>query len=113
MASTDTLPASGEANPAPPVNRWQETVKIYFGSPLNSAISIICLVAIIFALKVVVQWMFIVTALIIVFNVFLTYLEAKGKDGLANKLDTYVIRWIYPMGYAAILGFAASRFLFT
>lgn len=64
-------------------------------------------------LDFVVQWMFIVTALIIVFNVFLTYLEAKGKDVLASKLDTYVIRWIYPMGYAAILGFAASRFLFT
>lgn len=62
-------------------------------------------------LDFILQWMFVVTGLIIVFNVWLTRLHVSGRDALAAKLDGYVMRWIYPLGYAAIVGFAIMRFL--
>ena len=42
---------------------------------------------------------FVVTALVIAFNVFLRRLELKGREELANKLDSYTL-WIYPLLYA-------------
>jgi hypothetical protein len=62
-------------------------------------------------LDFILQWMFVVTGLIIVFNVWLTRLQVSGRETLAAKLDGYVMRWIYPLGYAAIVGFAVVRYL--
>lgn len=62
-------------------------------------------------LDFILQWMFVVTGLIVVFNMWLTGLTMAGKDALAARLDGWVVRWIYPLGYAAIVGFAAVRFL--
>lgn len=62
-------------------------------------------------LDFILQWMFVVTGLLIVFNVLLRRLKATGREPLARKLDNYVIKWIYPLGYAAIVGFAITNYL--
>lgn len=61
-------------------------------------------------LDFILQWMFIVTGAIIVLNVGLTRLAKSGRDELARKIDTYVIKWIYPLGYAAVVGLAVFQF---
>lgn len=61
----------------------------------------------------ILQWMFIVTGLLIVFNVVLTRLQVAGRQGLATRLDNYAIKWIYPLGYAAIVVVAVTNFLLT
>jgi hypothetical protein len=43
---------------------------------------------------------FVITALVVIFNVILKRLEAAGKGDLAHSLDRYTI-WIYPLAYAA------------
>lgn len=63
-------------------------------------------------LDFILQWMFIFTGAIIVFNVILSRLEMTGRGGLARTLDNYVMRWIYPLGYLAVVVFAAYRFLY-
>ncbi len=57
------------------------------------------------------QCMFVVTGAIIVINVLLRRLKQNGRETLAARLDAYVIKWIYPLGYAAIVAFAIYRFL--
>ncbi len=62
-------------------------------------------------LDFVLQWMFVVTGGVIVTNVWLRRLKATGRADLAHTLDTYIIKWIYPLSYAAIVAFAVTRFL--
>ena len=59
----------------------------------------------------ILQWMFLVTGGIIVFNVVLRKIKVSGREDLARKLDNYVIKWIYPLGYAAIVGWAVYAYL--
>ncbi len=53
---------------------------------------------------------FVVTALVVVFNVYLKRLEVTGKVSFAHTLDKYMI-WIYPLSY--LVAFAVATFLFT
>jgi hypothetical protein len=53
---------------------------------------------------------FVVTGLVVVFNVILKRLEIGGKGELAQKIDRYTI-WIYPFAYVAALGIVS--FFFT
>jgi hypothetical protein len=53
---------------------------------------------------------FVVTALVIVFNVYLKRLEVDGKKNFANTIDKYMI-WIYPLAY--FLAFAVVSVFFT
>ena len=53
---------------------------------------------------------FVVTALVVVFNVYLKRLEVTGKVSFARTLDKYMI-WIYPISY--FVAFAVVTFLFT
>lgn len=62
-------------------------------------------------LDFILQWMFIVTGAIVVFNILLAHLEHKGRATMAASLDSYVIRWIYPLGYIAIVGYGIAIFL--
>lgn len=62
-------------------------------------------------LDFILQWMFVVTGLIVVFSVGLSRLKWSGREKLARKLDNYAVKWVYPLGYAAIVGFAVSRYL--
>jgi hypothetical protein len=41
---------------------------------------------------------FVITALVVAFNVFLRRLELTGKQDLAKKIDGYTL-WIYPVAY--------------
>ncbi|MCA9949373.1 MAG: hypothetical protein KDE48_07005 [Anaerolineales bacterium] len=41
---------------------------------------------------------FVITALVIAFNVFLRRLELKGKKELAQRIDSYTL-WLYPIAY--------------
>jgi hypothetical protein len=43
---------------------------------------------------------FVVTALVIVFNVYLKRMEAEGKESFVQRIDKYMI-WIYPLAYVA------------
>lgn len=62
-------------------------------------------------LDFILQWMFVVTGAIIVMNVMLRRLKASGREDKARKWDNYIIKWIYPLGYVAIVGFAVMNFL--
>ena len=41
---------------------------------------------------------FIITAMVIAFNVFLRRLEMTGKEDLAKRIDSYTL-WVYPVAY--------------
>ncbi|MBO9450424.1 hypothetical protein J7426_09170 [Tropicibacter sp. R16_0] len=62
-------------------------------------------------LDFILQWMFVVTGAIIIFSVLLRRLKTSGREEVARKLDNYAIKWIYPLGYAAIVGFAIMNYL--
>ena len=62
-------------------------------------------------LDFILMWMFLITGSIIVFNVALRRLKVSGHEELARRIDNYAIKWIYPLGYAAIIGFAVFTFL--
>ena len=53
---------------------------------------------------------FVVTALVVVFNVYLKRLEVTGKDSFAHTIDKYMI-WIYPISY--FIAFVVATLLFT
>jgi hypothetical protein len=53
---------------------------------------------------------FVVTALVILFNVYLKRLEVTGKHNFAQTIDQYMI-WIYPLAYA--VAFIVVTFLFA
>ncbi len=53
---------------------------------------------------------FIVTALVIVFNVYFKRLEVDNKKSRAQKVDQYMI-WVYPIAY--VLAFVIVSFFFT
>ncbi|MGE5237470.1 MAG: hypothetical protein ACM3ON_01570 [Chloroflexota bacterium] len=42
---------------------------------------------------------FIVTALVLILSVVLQRLAADNKETLARRIDTYVVRWLYPAAY--------------
>lgn len=62
-------------------------------------------------LDFILQWMFVVTGLIVVVNVFLSRIKANGYEALADQLDGYIFRWIYPVGYFGIVAFGIWHFL--
>jgi hypothetical protein len=53
---------------------------------------------------------FLVTALVIVFNVYLKRLEVDGKGALAHRIDKYAI-WFYPLAY--LIGIALVYWWFA
>ena len=53
---------------------------------------------------------FVVTGLVVVFNVYLKRLEVSGKESIAQRVDKYMI-WIYPLAY--LIAFGAVTLLFT
>jgi hypothetical protein len=56
--------------------------------------------------------MFIITGLIIVFNVGLRRLKITGREELAGKIDDYAVKWIYPLAYAVVISWGVYRFLY-
>ena len=50
-------------------------------------------------------WMFIITGSIIIFNVALRRLKVAGNESLARRIDNYVVKWIYPISWIAIIAF--------
>ena len=56
--------------------------------------------------------MFVVTGFIIVFNVGLRKLKITGREELARKIDTYALKWIYPLAYLIIIVWAVYRFIY-
>ncbi|UWR07015.1 hypothetical protein [Ruegeria sp. B32] len=62
-------------------------------------------------LDFILQCMFLMTGALVVFNVMLRRLKVSGREDTARKLDNYAIKWIYPLGYAAIVGYAVWAFL--
>lgn len=52
---------------------------------------------------------FVVTGLVVIFNVILKRLEIAGKSELAQKIDRYTI-WIYPFAYLVALGIVTVFF---
>jgi hypothetical protein len=56
--------------------------------------------------------MFVITGLIIVFNVGLRRLKITGREELARKIDAYALKWIYPLAYAAVISWGVYSFLY-
>jgi hypothetical protein len=55
---------------------------------------------------------FIITGLIIVFNVGLARLEIAGRKELAERIDSYALKWIYPLSYVVVLSWAIYKFIY-
>lgn len=53
---------------------------------------------------------FVVTALVVAFNVILKRLELSGRGELAQRIDRYTL-WVYPVAY--VVAIAVVTFLFT
>jgi hypothetical protein len=56
--------------------------------------------------------MFVLTGLIIVFNVGLRRLKITGREELAHKIDNYALKWIYPVSYVVVISWAVYKFLY-
>ncbi len=56
--------------------------------------------------------MFVITGLIIVFNVGLRRLRIKDRDDLARKIDAYAVKWVYPVAYLVVISWAVYEFLY-
>jgi hypothetical protein len=56
--------------------------------------------------------MFVLTGLIIVFNVGLRRLRITEREELARKIDYYALKWIYPLAYAVVIAWAVYKFLY-
>ena len=54
-------------------------------------------------LDAVMAIMFVVNALVVVYNVWLRRLEMNGQGDLAERVDT-VLDWAYPFAYVAAFG---------
>jgi hypothetical protein len=59
----------------------------------------------------ILQWIFVFTGAIVVFNVVLSRLQATGHAEFAQTMDNYLIKWIYPLGYIGVVTVAAYMFL--
>ena len=55
---------------------------------------------------------FIGTALVIVFNVYLKWLETRQRTNIANTIDKYMI-WLYPLAYAIGAGIVLYLIVFA
>ncbi|WP_170329705.1 hypothetical protein [Ruegeria arenilitoris] len=62
-------------------------------------------------LDFILQCMFLMTGALIVFNVALRKMKVIGREDGARKLDNYAIKWIYPLGYGAIVVYAVFIYL--
>ncbi len=56
--------------------------------------------------------MFIITGLIIVFNVVLRRLRIKDRDDLARRIDAYAVKWVFPVAYIMVISWAVYEFLY-
>lgn len=54
--------------------------------------------------------MFIITAVIIIFNIALKRLAMKGHEELAGRIDNYALKWIYPLAYVVVISWAVYEF---
>jgi hypothetical protein len=52
---------------------------------------------------------FIVTGVVLVFNVYLKRLEVEGKKNVAHTIDKYTL-WIYPVAYIVAFGLVSYFF---
>jgi hypothetical protein len=57
--------------------------------------------------------MFVITGLIIVFNVGLRRLRITDREELARRIDNYALKWIYPLAYAIVIAWAVYKFLYN
>jgi len=46
---------------------------------------------------------FIVNAMVVIYNVYLKWLEINEREELAERIDNY-LDWLYPIGYIALMG---------
>ena len=53
---------------------------------------------------------FVISALTIIFNVYLKRVEVNNKDSIILKIDTYML-WLYPLAYAIGFGLVTWTFL--
>jgi hypothetical protein len=54
--------------------------------------------------------MFVITGLVIVFNVALRRLRITDREELARKIDNYALKWVYPLACGAIIFWAIYHF---
>jgi hypothetical protein len=40
-------------------------------------------------------------------------MQINGNEGLARRIDNYVIKWIFPLVYVGAVAFASYRYLLT
>jgi hypothetical protein len=54
-------------------------------------------------LDAVMAIMFVINALVVVYNVWLKRTEMRGQEALAERIDTF-LDWAYPLAYIASFG---------
>lgn len=57
--------------------------------------------------------MFLMTGLVVIYNVVLRKMEINGQEHLARRMDIYVLVGIYPLLYLLIIGFGTLNYLYT